>query len=386
MHGEVAILLLIIAFGALISPPLGRKLGVPVAVVEIVFGVLVAAVGGANAVSAPFIRFLADLGFALFLFLAGMELDARELRRSGPRAVIGPFVSALCATGLALAGAWKLGLSPWIALALSATSVPLLIAVLRELGLGRSARGKAMITAAAIGEIVSVGLVAIGEIASSSEDAAAATGGLVRLVGLLALVVVGTRLLGVMRWWFPERARALMDSEDAAESGVRAGFLLTLAMIAVASVAGIEPLLGAFFGGLMVSFAVDDTHAMEHKFGAMAYGFFVPVFFVDVGMRLDLGGADFLERLPEIGAMVACMLLVKLVTSLPLMAFGVTWRWAVARALLFAAPLTLVIAIADLAGRLGAIDEHVVGSLIAAGMLASLLFPSIARRLLPSGT
>lgn len=381
MTHDAALLLLVIAVGAVASPSVGRWLGVPAAVVEIVFGIAVAATGLVEAETVPFVRFLADLGFALFLFLAGMEVDAKGLRDGGVRSVVGPVLAASAAFVQAFAVCGLLGWSPWVALALGATSVPLLLAVVREQGLGATPIGKQMVTVAAVGEVVTVALVALGEVIEHAHGALDAVLGLARLVGLLALVIFGTRVIAVLRWWFPERARGLAAG-DAAETGVRAGFGLAFAMIAAAAFAGVEPLLGAFVGGLMVAFAVADKHAIEQKFGSMAYGFFVPVFFVDVGLRLDLHEFDVASGLPRVLGVCLVMLVIKLLPGLGWLLAGRTVRQVLATSLLLAAPLTLVIAIADLAARLGAIDAATEGVLVLSGMVTSLVFPSVARRLL----
>lgn len=384
MHGEVATLLLVVAAGAMVSPALGRWAGMPVAVVEILFGIAVAQVGLADAVTEPFMRFLADLGFALFLFLAGMEVDAGAVRRAGLRGALGPIVISAAAMVLAVVGARSFGSGVWVGLALGATSVPLLLAVVRESGLARTSVGREMVLLAAVGEVITVAFVAFAEVLSSATGVLEAAWGYTKLIGMLALVVLGTRLLAVLRWWFPERTQALLAG-DASESGIRAGFGIAFAMIAVASLAGVEPLLGAFVGGLMVTFAVDEKRVIEDKLGAMAYGFFVPVFFVDVGMRLDLGSGELLRSLPSILGAVLLMFLVKLIPMAPTLLTGRPPRLALAAALLLAAPLTLVIAIADLAARLGAIDEATEATLIMAAMVASLLYPSLARRVLAGG-
>lgn len=186
----------------------------------------------------------------------------------------------------------------------------------------------------------------------------------------------------MLRWWFPDRAEGLMGGGDPSETGIRAGFGLTFAMIAAAALAGVEPLLGAFVGGLMVSFAVDDKRALEQRFAPMAYGFFIHVFFVNVGMRLDLTVLFDAGSIQRILVVCAVMLMAKVLPGLGWLVVDRPLRQVLATSLLLAAPLTLVIAIADLAARLNAIDEATEAVLVVAGMLASLVFPTFARRLL----
>ena len=181
MTHQTAILLLVIALGAVGSPALSRRLGVPAAVVEILYGVGVTALGLAGTETVPFVRFLADLGFALFLFLAGLEVDARGLGGRGLAGFLGPTAAALGAFFLAYIACLTFGWSPWMALAMAATSVPLLLVIVRDAGLLATPVGRAMVTMAVIGEIVTIALVAGAEVFASAHSVAAAFTGLVRL-------------------------------------------------------------------------------------------------------------------------------------------------------------------------------------------------------------
>ena len=350
--------------------------------VEIGFGVVLGVLGARTSEMAPFLRFIADLGLALFLFLAGLEVDADGLCREGWRAAVPALAVTIVSFLLAEVAAFLLGWSPWVGLALSATSVPLLLSVVREAGLADAPLGREMVRTAVVGEVVSVGLVAFAEIVHHADTVTHGATGVLRLAGMLVLVVLGTRLLAVLRWWFPEGVQHLVGAGDPSESGVRAGFGLALLMIAVAGLAGVEPLLGAFAGGLMVAFTLEDRHAVQREFAPMAYGFFVPVFFVDVGVRLDVGELIEVGRPAALAGIVALMLLTKLVPSLAGLVVGRTFRTVLASAMLLAAPLTFLIAVATLAHRLDAIDSATEGTLILAGMIASLVYPSLARRLL----
>lgn len=381
MNTDTSILLLAITLAAVVSPAVGRRLGIPAALIEITCGIGLGLTGWADAGSGPFVRFLADLGFALFLFLAGMEVDVAALRQRGPLGVLGPALSAVVAFLLAAVGCLLFGRSPWLALAIGSTSVPLLLSVVRESGALHTPEGRHMVNLAAVGEVVTVGLVALAEVLHEGHGVFGTVVGVARLLGFLALVVLGTRLLAVLRWWFPRRVDALVAGGDPAENAVRAGFGLTFAMIGAAAAAGVEPLLGAFVGGLMVAFTLDEKTSLEHKFAPVAYGFLIPVFFVDVGIRLDLPSLLVPANAPTILSLVGLMFVSKLLPNLAGLLVGRSLRSVLVASLLLASPLTMVIAVADLCVRLGVIDAGTESVLVAAGMSASLVLPLLARRL-----
>ena len=71
--------LMLMTLGAIAMPSLAKRIAIPVAVAEIVFGFLIgqSGFGIINDPNNPFIRFLSDLGFAFFLFLAGLRLTSK---------------------------------------------------------------------------------------------------------------------------------------------------------------------------------------------------------------------------------------------------------------------------------------------------------------------
>ena len=97
LNGASALALVLMTAGAIIMPPVAKRIAIPVAVAEIVYGF---AIGGsgfdiAGDPNNPFIRFLSDLGFAFFLFLAGLEIDFEGIENT--RELLLPFVTvSLC--------------------------------------------------------------------------------------------------------------------------------------------------------------------------------------------------------------------------------------------------------------------------------------------------
>lgn len=382
MTGATAGALLLVTVGATALPALGRRLRVPVSIVEILYGLAIgtSGLGLVSDPGQPFLGFLADLGFALFLLVAGLELDFDEIEAAGGRALVAAVVVAAGALGVSLALARTLGWSPWIGLAAGATSVPLLMAVLRELGMLSAPTGRRLVTLAAIGEVVTVAFIALFELLGGHEGAHL-TGALRLVLPVLGVVLAGVALRAAV-WWYPAFFARLIASEDPQELGIRVGLGLMFVFVGLAILGGIEPVLGAFLAGLTLAYVLRHKGALEHKLGSMAYGFFVPVFFIHVGTRLELSLGQLLADLPLVLGVIGVMLAAKAVFGLFMLARGMRARHALAGTLLLASPLTLVIAIADLGARGGALSPTQEAAVVTAGMLASLLFPILARPLL----
>ncbi len=389
MNADEGVALIAVTGAAVLLPGVARRLVVPVAVVEILFGVAIgrSGLGLAGAEEGGVVRSLGDLGFALFMFVAGMEIEVTPLLKRGPRGLALPITCAVFTLVTAFALTSAFGWSPWLGLAVGSTSVPLMSAVLRELGLARSPVAQRMLMVAGIGELVTIAVLAAFEVAghAAGEGIAGMAVPTLRALVPVAATVAGAVVLRTLLWWYPKPFTRFVAVEDPQELGMRAGLALMALFIGLAAVGGIEPLLGAFVAGLLVSYALADRHALEHKLASMAYGFFVPIFFIAVGMRVSIVPHELLQELPFILLMLAAMAISRAPAGMLLGATGLRARDATAAALLLSAPLTLLIAVADLGARAGALSESTEAAALTVAILASVLFPALARRLLRSG-
>lgn len=388
LNGQSALTLVLMTVGAIAMPSLAKRIAIPVAVTEILFGFMIGASGFdlAGDPNNPFIRFLSDLGFAFFLFLAGLEIDFLEIENR-LRELILPFVLSMLAFGLSMEIANLLHLGIWVGLALGATSVPLLLAVVREMKLNESPLGKQMISIAAMGELVTIFLLSAVEIqAVSDNDPKKMLFGFFLLAALVFIAIAGASALRILNWWRPTLFKQMTRHDDPSEFGIRVGFAMMFTFIGLSILAKVEPFLGAFVAGAILSFVIRDKGALEHKLASMAYGFFVPIFFIHVGMRLEITLELLTHNFAEILLLVAIMFVVKFVPSLLLIFRKMNFKQITATCSLLAAPLTLVIAIMELGLHNGAVTQDMSAKVITAGILASLIFPSLARTFLKGST
>jgi Kef-type K+ transport system membrane component KefB len=384
MDPNSAIPLILITLGAIIVPGLARYVAIPVAVMEIAFGLLIGntVLGIVPDVNDPFINFLSVVGFAFFLFLAGLEIDFRGVEKRTAKDAIIPIAVSTLAFVLSIGVSVQQGWGMWVGLATGATSVPLLLAVVRELRLSSTPLGGTMITFAAVGEALTIIFLSLVEIQEHSHNISEAMVGIGRLVALVVVMVLVVQALRTMLWWYPHLFTRLVAHDDPSEVGVRVGFGLMFSFVGLSMLAHVEPFLGAFIAGAILSFIIREKGALEHKLSSMGYGFFIPVFFINVGIQLHLTPSLVIENIAWIGALLALMLLAKLLPGALLLLRGLTLKEVTATAGLLAAPLTLVIAIMDIGHRVGAVDDTTKAVVITAGIMASLLFPSFARKLL----
>ena len=384
LNQQSAFPLMLMTLGAIAMPSLAKRIAIPVAVAEIVFGFCIGQSGFAiiQDPNNPFIRFLSDLGFAFFLFLAGLEIDFKniEVRK---RELILPCIVSGIGFMIAIYAAKTQGYNHWVGLALGATSVPLLLAVVRESGLGGTHLGHTMITFAAVGELLTIFLLSFVEISTLAQgDFIALSWGFFLFFTLIFVAILGASLLRLVMWWYPSFFTQMTAHDDPSEIGVRVGFGMMFFFVGLSMMAHVEPFLGAFVAGAILSFVIRDKGALEHKLSSMAYGFFVPVFFIHVGMRLDISMTMLIEKSTNIVIILLIMFGSKMIPGLLMLRRGIFWKDILTTCLLLSAPLTLVIAIMELGVNNQVVSITDSSVVIAAGIIGSLIYPSIARKLL----
>lgn len=374
-----------IAFGAPLALGLVPGLRIPAVVAEIALGIAVGPNGlGWVEIDEP-VEIMALLGLAFLLFLAGLELDVRQLRGERLRLAAAGF-GASVVLGLVVGYGLKLGgladAPMLIAVALVATSLGVVVPVLKDSGEAGSELGQLVIAAASIADFGAIVLLSV----FFTGEKGSATAQLI-LIGLFAALVI----LVALSLSTAERSRrisgalvALMDTT--AQIRVRGAWLLLVAMVALAGELGLELILGAFAAGAMLAIVDRDdsmTHPLLHlKLEAAGYGIFIPAFFVVSGMRFDLGAlTSSASALAQVPVFLLALLLVR---GLPALSYRrlVGATRARAAGLLQATSLPFIVTATMIGADLGLVEADTAAALVSAGMLSVLLFPSAALGLL----
>lgn len=382
--------LLLVALVAFLAPlvlGLAPRLRLPAVVLEIIAGIAIGPSGfGLVEVSEP-VSVLALVGLAFLLFLAGLEIDLSRLRGPVMRLSVAAFaVSFTIALAVALLLA-TLGLvdTPLlVAIVLSATSLGVVIPVLKDAGEADSTFGQLVIAAASIADFATILLLSV---LFSREG----TGVLAQLLLLGSFVLLAVLLFATVRGAerFSRLGAILVRLQDTtAQIRVRGAFVLLIAFVALAEQLGLEVILGAFAAGAILTL-VDRDREMTHpafriKLEAIGFGVFIPAFFVTSGLRFDLGA------LPASASTVAMIPLflaaLVLARGLPAILYRrlIGPRRATVAGLLQATSLPFIVAATQIGLELGAIGEAEAAALVAAGLLSVILFPLAALGVLRS--
>jgi Kef-type K+ transport system membrane component KefB len=376
-----------VAFAAPLLLGLFPAVRLPAVVLELVAGIAIGPSGlGWVEVDAT-IEVLAFIGLAFLLFLAGLEIDFMRLRGRVLRlAATGYAVSFALAVGLSLAlgGAGLVETPLFVAILLSATSLGVIVSVLKDAGESASTFGQLVIAA---GTIADFGAIILLSVFFTGEGGAGAT---LFLIGVL--VAMGAVVYLAVRGG--EHSMRIRDDlvrlqDSTAQIRVRGAFVLLVAFAAIAETLGLEVILGAFAAGALLSLLDRDemmTHAaFRTKLEAIGFGVFIPVFFITSGLRFDLAA---LFASGSTIAMVPLFLAVLLlVRGLPAWLYRgvVSDRQATVAGLFQATSLPFIVAGTMIGLELGLIDPAESAALVASGLLSVVVFPALGLGLLRGG-
>ncbi|MGB7949598.1 MAG: cation:proton antiporter, partial [Candidatus Binatia bacterium] len=393
------LIVLLIAFVVPILLTHVKRVSIPIVVGEILAGMVVGRSGMAVVPPGdPLLIMLADFGIVFLMFLSGMEIDFQSLRSySGPEErsggkKLGVLSLALLHFGLTviLAGmaAYVLatiGLAHdiWIlALILSTTSLGVVVPVLKEANLITQPLGQCILVTAVIADFVTMLLITIAVAIMSH--------GLTAEILLITLLFVAFFLMvrfGAIFNKMPRLRRTIEElSHATAQIKVRAAFTIMLAFVALSETLGSEVILGAFLAGAIIGVLRTPEDAdLAHQLEAIGYGFFIPIFFIKVGVEFNLpvllasSGALLLVPFFLVGAI--------LVKVLPALTFAIKFslRESLAAGTLLSARLSLIIAAAAIGKRLGVIGESVNAAIILVAVVTVTLAPLVFVRLMPGG-
>ncbi|HHO64909.1 MAG TPA: cation:proton antiporter [Epsilonproteobacteria bacterium] len=326
------------------SPFVAKFVRIPIPPVEIILGSLFAYMGFVT--DNQYFDIIAEIGFLYLMFLAGMEVDLKQITSSS-REVIQKsiiFLSLMAFFSITLGLMFRLNAITIISMPL--ISIGLLASLSKTYGKEQSWIKLAFI-AGILGEIISIAALTI-------FDAASATGFNIFLIiklGYLLLFILAVyivyRFLHLLFWWFPEIKSILVPKVDTSDQDIRLAMALFFILIAVMFALELELALGAFIAGIAISAFFHHEKRLEEKMSSIGFGFLVPIFFIHVGASFDL--KSLMVEGVIIGAVLitVLMLLARILAAVVLKNISGS-RDALLIALSLSMPLTLLVAVATI--------------------------------------
>lgn len=387
--------LVIVVLAAFLTPIIVNRLNInflPVVVAEILMGIVI---GNSflNIVERDSIlNILSTLGFIFLMFLSGLEIDfkafkkdkrARQGQNDDESSIPGHLNLALTVfafimiISILLAYVFKwLGLVDDVLLMviiISTISLGIVVPTLKEMNIMRTTIGQFILLVAVLADLVTMILLTVyGAINGQG-------GSTIWLIGILVVFTAISYILGVQfkRMSFLQK---LMDGTT--QIGIRAVFALIILLVALAEGVGAENILGAFLAGVVVSLLNPDEEMVE-KLDSFGYGFFIPIFFIMVGVDLNIPS---LIKEPKLLIIIPILIVAFIVSKLIPVMFIRRWfdmKTTIASAFLLTSTLSLVIAAAKISERLNAISAETSGILILSAVITCVFVPIIFKKLFP---
>ncbi|MET0761556.1 MAG: cation:proton antiporter, partial [Thermoleophilaceae bacterium] len=355
----------------------GRGVLVPTVVIELVLGVVIGPqVLGLD--TSVFLEFFSNLGLGLLFFFAGYEIDVRRIAGAPLRlAVLGWAASlALAYTiGGVLAAAGVVLSLLFTGSARAPTASGTLIPILSDSGHLRSRFGTYLLAGGAVGEFGPILLLTLFLSAQSTLHNA------LILIAFVALAV----LVAVLAVRSSGRTVPLLEQtiEKSSQLAVRWIVVLVFALATLAAELGLDLLLGGFAAGVITRQVLREREVptFDARLTAVAFGVFVPFFFVVSGMQLDV--AALFSSWSSVAKMLLFFVLFLVVRGVPalwLYRSVLGRRQRVSLAFFLSTQLPLVLAITTLAQSGGHMRSSTAASLVGAAVLSTLCFPILGLR------
>jgi Kef-type K+ transport system membrane component KefB/Trk K+ transport system NAD-binding subunit len=411
---ETLIPLLLVSILAFIIPILTSwfsktsNIQVPAVVGEIICGIIIghSFLGLiSHTDNIQWLEFLSLFGFTYLMFLSGLEIDFglmasesnvnrialvkrkimnQPLVQAGLYFAITLFLSSIVAGVLYyyhLINSWAMML-----LILSTTSVSVVVPIIKEKGLAKTRLGQTILISALMADFLTMILITL-VVAFHRESTGSSTFVIIILLALLVFVLyklhVSRTFDGLIKKLYVIRPFISELSHATTQLKVRGAIALMVTFIVMSQMLGFEVILGAFLAGLLTTLLLGEakTQQLEMKLDAIGYGFFIPIFFISVGIDMDLNVFFASEKAWVVLVfLVISAFLIKIVPAL-VFRYSYTFRESLSAGVLLSARLSLIIAASTIGLKQGLISEEVNAAIVMVAVITCIASPILFNRL-----
>ena len=380
---DALVSLAVITLVACITPLLARA--IPHRLVpETVFLLFAGAICGPHLlnvihVSEP-ISLLSDLGLAFLFLLAGYEINPKNLTNyQGKRGLATWIVTfAIAVVVVWLWPAFSLDGIDGIAvvIALTTTALGTLLPILRERNLLDTPIGNAILSYGTWGELCPV--IAMALLLSTRTTIES-----VIILVVFAVIAVAMALLSSrLKNWSKIEAAIHEGADTTQQTVVRGVVLLMVGLTALSAVFNLDIVLGSFAAGFILRYIIPQgSKGLEKKLDGLAFGFFIPLFFIVSGANIDLTAVG---QRPDL--LVFFIILLLLIRALPIFIALSTGKHKdelgrssrITVAIYCTTALPIIVAVTTVAQQSGAMSSEIASVLVCAGAVTVFVMPALA--------
>jgi len=357
------------------SPFVAKTLRLPIPSVEIILGSIVAYFGfiGHN----QYFDLIAEVGFLYLMFLAGMEVDLKEITRSPKDVIQKSILFLFLMLMISIGFGFIFGLNTIVIISMPLISIGLLATLSKVYGKEEPWIRLAFI-AGVLGEIISIAALTIFDAASTTGFNLELVIKIAYLLLFIVVIYILYKMLHLLFWWFPELKGILVPKADTSSQDIRLAMSLFFILIAVMLSLDLEVALGAFIAGIAISAFFHQEKALEEKMSSLGFGFLVPLFFIHVGASFDLNALP-LEGVVSGALLITVLMLVSRVLAAVILKSISGSRDALLVALSLSMPLTLLIAVATIGYETKLLDLLTYYQLILASIFEILISMTVIK-------
>lgn len=367
---------------------------VPSVIVEIIIGVII----GPHVLdilgNAPYLDFLAYTGFLFLIFLSGLETDIQKIVNSFPRGkikaidffsnsfIVGIFIYV---GSLILAYPVSLGIANFfdvdvffMMLILTTVALSIIVPILKNDGELTRKFGQIILLEGAIATIMSIILISIYSGVQKDGFQAELLLFLIIFVAFFAAYKIGNFLT---RFKTFQKISYILE-HAASQIRVRGSIAVLLVFVVIAGLIKTELIMGAFFAGTLLSiFLSKERSSLLFKLDGMSYGFFIPIFFIMVGVKLDLAALKDIESsIPFVAVLILAIYIIQVLPAFIMTkVFGI--RRALSAGVLLTSRFGLLIAVGQIGMELNIITPAINAGIVVTGIIICIISPLLYKML-----
>ncbi|WP_373030016.1 cation:proton antiporter [Sulfurovum sp.] len=373
-------IILILTLSLLIwgSPFVAKFLRLPIPPVEIILGSIVAYLGLVG--HSQYFTLIAEVGFLYLMFLAGMEVDLKQITKSPKIVIQRSMLFLFFMVVFSIIFGFIFDLHAIVIISMPLISIGLLASLSKVYGKEESWIRLAFI-AGVLGEILSIAALTV-------FDASITTGSPIELILKISylllfifVIYILYKMFNLLFWWYPELKSTLVPKLDTSAQDIRLSMALFFILIAVMLSLELEVALGAFIAGIAISAFFHHEKELEEKMSSLGFGFLVPLFFIHVGASFDLKALP-LEGVVSGALLITVLMIVsRLFAAIVLRGISGGSKDALLIALSLSMPLTLLVAVATIGYDTKLLDLLTYYQLILASIFEILISMTIIKML-----
>lgn len=278
--GEIALIL----FATTIAGAGSQRIGIPGVIGQLLVGVFLGPALLNWIQPTELVSVGAEIGVIILMFMAGLESDLQLLKKyfkpAMSVATFGVILPMVCFYFYGIAMHQNFERAVFWGVVFAATSVSISVEVLREFGKLNSKEGATILGAAVVDDIMAVLVlsvfVSMFGVGNDSHNNLA--------ISLAEQVIYFIAVYVLIRWIAPVLIR-LFERLPVPQSVPIMSLIICLGMAYLADLTGLSAVIGAFFAGIAVA-QTPARHEVEKNISPIGYAFFVPIFFVSVGLEM----------------------------------------------------------------------------------------------------